>query len=90
VHGADEDRAAAGDQRAEPGPHPAASVQQQAGGDDRVDDQAEGGGIDLAGQRPADRVVPDYMVEVVAQRHRRRQVGQTVQGPAVHRSILGC
>jgi hypothetical protein len=67
VNGADEHGTAPGDQGPEAGPHPAGSVQQQADGDDRVDDQAHGEGVDLVGQRPAHRVVPDDMVEVVAQ-----------------------
>jgi hypothetical protein len=88
VHGADEDGAATRHQRPEAGPDPAGVVQQQPGGDDRVDDQAGGEGVDLVGDWPADRVAADQVVQVVAQRHRRRQPGQPVQDPVVHRSVL--
>jgi hypothetical protein len=55
VHGADEDGAAAGDQRPEARPDPAGPVQQQAGGDDRLDAQADGEGVDwsVSGQPTA-------------------------------------
>ena len=87
---ADEHGAAARHQRPEARPDPAGPVQHQAGGDDRVDDQADGEGVDLLGDRPADRVPADQVVQVMAQRHRQRQPGQPVQDPVMHRSLLRC
>ena len=57
VDHADEHGATARDQGPEAGPDPAGPVQHQAGDDDRVDDQADGEGVDLVGDRPANRVL---------------------------------
>ena len=79
MNGADEDGSATGDQRPEARPHEACLVQQQPGDNDRVDDQAHGERVDLAGQWPTDRVVADDVVDVVCKRQGRCEIGQPVQ-----------
>ncbi len=79
VDGRHDERPAAGDERPEARPDPARAGQLQPDGDEWVDGEAVGEGVDLARQRPADRVAPDHMVEVVAGRQGRGQVGEAAR-----------
>lgn len=58
--------------------YPPRSVQVESQEDERVNHEAVGKGRRMLCEGPTDVIAPDYMADVMAQRHEHRQEDQTV------------